>query len=183
MEKLLLVDRRSFTYIGKIYKTGHRQIKLLAIKFGIDISGNVNRKQRKDKKICEYCGKEIKSFGERFCSQECCNEYRKEQKYKYYIEHQDDFANKEINYLWLKPHILDEQKNECAICGCKPFHNGKELHFILDHIDGDATNNTRKNLRLICPNCDSQLDTFKSRNIGKSKRKYKPYRNGKLIDE
>ena len=42
--------------------------------------------------------------------------------------------------------------------------NNKELHFILDHIDGDATNNTRNNLRLICPNCDSQLDTYKSKN-------------------
>jgi len=33
--------------------------------------------------------------------------------------------------------------------------NGKELHFILDHIDGDASNNHKENLRLICPNCDS----------------------------
>lgn len=54
--------------------------------------------------------------------------------------------------------------------------NSKELHFILDHIDGDATNNTRNNLRLICPNCDSQLDIYKSRNIGNSTRKYKPYK-------
>lgn len=32
------------------------------------------------------------------------------------------------------------------------------------HIDGDASNNFRDNLRLVCPNCDSQLDTYKSRN-------------------
>ena len=61
----------------------------------------------------------------------------------------------------------------------EPVWNGKELHFILDHIDGDATNNRRVNLRLICPDCDSQLDTYKVRNIGKSTGKYKPisYRN------
>lgn len=43
-------------------------------------------------------------------------------------------------------------------------HIINELHFILDHIDGDASRNDRDNLRLICPNCDSQLPTYKSRN-------------------
>lgn len=42
--------------------------------------------------------------------------------------------------------------------------NGKPITFILDHVDGHANNNCRENLRLICPNCDSQLDTYKSRN-------------------
>lgn len=60
----------------------------------------------------------------------------------------------------------------CIICG-KQFYpsskmseiwNNKPLVFILDHIDGHANNNTRTNLRLICPNCDSQLDTYKSKN-------------------
>jgi hypothetical protein len=38
------------------------------------------------------------------------------------------------------------------------------LALIVDHVNGDATNNRRENLRLICPNCDSQLPTFKARN-------------------
>ena len=87
-----------------------------------------------------------------------------------------NFKDKEINYQWLKPIILKEQNNVCSICGLSTLWNNKELHFILDHIDGDATNNLRSNLRLICPNCDSQLDTYKARNIGHSTRKYKPYR-------
>ena len=64
----------------------------------------------------------------------------------------------------IRDYINSSQLNRCAICGMPAIWNGKELHFILDHIDGDASNNKRENLRLICPNCDSQLSTYKSRN-------------------
>jgi hypothetical protein len=39
-------------------------------------------------------------------------------------------------------------------------------------IDGDASNNLRSNIRMICPNCDSQTDTFKSKNKNSKRRNY-----------
>jgi protein-arginine kinase activator protein McsA len=36
--------------------------------------------------------------------------------------------------------------------------------FVLDHIDGNWKNHKKENLRLICSNCDSQLDTYKNKN-------------------
>ena len=51
--------------------------------------------------------------------------------------------------------------------------NNKPLVFILDHIDGNADNNYRNNLRLVCPNCDSQLDTYKSKNKNSARAKYR----------
>lgn len=53
--------------------------------------------------------------------------------------------------------------------------NGAELNFVLDHIDGDASNSSRSNLRLVCPNCDSQLPTFKSRNKNSARNKRKEF--------
>lgn len=44
--------------------------------------------------------------------------------------------------------------------------NGLPLRLVLDHIDGNSTDNCRDNLRLVCPNCDSQLPTYKARNKG-----------------
>lgn len=64
----------------------------------------------------------------------------------------------------IRDYIFDSQEGKCAICGIPNEWNGKTLNFILDHIDGNAANNFKDNLRLICPNCDSQLPTYKSRN-------------------
>lgn len=71
--------------------------------------------------------------------------------------------------------ILKDQDQKCSICGMEQFWNGKKIVFVLDHIDGNCKNNNRKNLRMVCPNCDSQLDTFKGKNKGKGRRYNREY--------
>ena len=46
-----------------------------------------------------------------------------------------------------KKYFLEEQDHKCAICGCLDIWQGKQLVFVLDHIDGNADNNNRENLR------------------------------------
>lgn len=58
---------------------------------------------------------------------------------------------------------------ECACCGNGPEWQGKPMPLILDHINGINNDNRIENLRFVCSNCDSQLDTYKSRNIKKKK--------------
>jgi hypothetical protein len=45
--------------------------------------------------------------------------------------------------------------------------NGQALPLILDHINGVSRDNNPDNLRYLCPNCDSQLDTRGGRNKGR----------------
>jgi len=66
----------------------------------------------------------------------------------------------------IKENLIDGTK--CSICGDPPNWKGKPLIFILDHINGDPTDNQIENLRLICPNCNSQLDTH----CGKNRKKH-----------
>lgn len=77
---------------------------------------------------------------------------------------------------YVREYLYNDQNNCCATCGISNSWNDKELIFVLDHIDGDASNNERKNLRLVCPNCDSQLPTFKSKNKNSARTYDKEYR-------
>lgn len=58
---------------------------------------------------------------------------------------------------------------ECNICGIGPVWNEKPMPLILDHINGSNDDNRLENLRFVCSNCDSQLPTYKSRNIKSQK--------------
>ncbi len=56
------------------------------------------------------------------------------------------------------------KKEMCEICGIKDW-NGKPVSFELDHIDGNSHNHKLENIRIICPNCHSQTETYRARNI------------------
>jgi 5-methylcytosine-specific restriction endonuclease McrA len=51
----------------------------------------------------------------------------------------------------------------CSICGIKIWL-GKHITLQMDHINGIRSDNRLENLRLICPNCHSQTDTFGAKN-------------------
>lgn len=122
---------------------------------------------------CFACGTPIKPRrkGSRYCTNRCADRYGD------YIPKSlaefisCSFGTKTIGtqYTHIREYVLASQDGVCAICKCEPTHNGLPLTFILDHIDGNSGNNLPDNIRLVCPNCDSQLPTFKSRNIGKGR--------------
>ncbi|MBP7316103.1 MAG: HNH endonuclease [Chitinophagaceae bacterium] len=66
----------------------------------------------------------------------------------------------------LKNRLIREgiKKNKCENCGISEW-DGKSLQMELHHIDGDRTNHKLKNLRILCPNCHSQTETFRAKNI------------------
>lgn len=59
-------------------------------------------------------------------------------------------------------------KNECSICKNNGEWFGQKLSLQLDHINGINNDNRLENLRLLCPNCHSQTETFS----GKRHKKY-----------
>lgn len=135
---------------------------------------SVCRKSKKTKLlktfICKSCGAENavkKSTTNTFCNNKCQGEYRKR---IWWEDKRPLFENGELkSRSSIKKFVLERDGNSCAICNQPSQHNEKKLTMILDHIDGNASNNMPENFRLLCPNCDSQQETYKARNIGKGR--------------
>ena len=70
------------------------------------------------------------------------------------------FQTYKLKIRLLKSEVL---ANQCSICSVSDW-NGKSLNLELDHIDGNRQNHILSNLRLLCPNCHSQTDTYRAKN-------------------
>ena len=70
----------------------------------------------------------------------------------------------------LKGRLLKEGllENKCSICGLAGMWNGAPMVMIIDHINGVNDDHRLENLRIVCPNCNSQLPTF-SRGQGRNR--------------
>ena len=110
---------------------------------------------------CITCGKlnENKpNCAGKYCNQKCQNGYQHRQRVAKWKSGEKTGKGTIKKYL-------SEQKDGCWVCGIKEW-NGKSIVLELEHVDGNSLNNNEENLSLLCPNCHSQTDTYKGKNIG-----------------
>jgi hypothetical protein len=69
------------------------------------------------------------------------------------------------NLTHLKSRLVKDGllEKRCSICGLVEWL-GKPISLVLDHINGVNNDHRRENLRFLCPNCNSQQETFAGRN-------------------
>jgi hypothetical protein len=117
--------------------------------------------------VCAGCGGAlVRRSQKRFCSIACQRASDRRANVERWLATGDAPYPGQGDRHYIRGYLLEQQARRCAICSAQDHWNGAQLTLVLDHIDGNASNNARDNLRLVCPNCDSQLPTFKARNRG-----------------
>lgn len=65
----------------------------------------------------------------------------------------------------IREYLYKECNYGCTICGFDKVHpTDGRIILQVDHIDGDATNHSPSNVRVLCPNCHAMTPTYGRRN-------------------
>lgn len=130
-------------------------------------------REKKPKKICENCKREMNREKNKFCSNFCSQEGRRKKHEALAV------AGKKSNGQAARRVLIVEQCGRCDICQNHEWQN-ELIPLQLDHIDGHPENWDIKNLRLICPNCHAQTPTFgfKNKGNGRASRRARYARTG-----
>lgn len=120
------------------------------------------------------CGESLGRRSSTFCSRKCFQRFTYEDSLKSWTETGEKKSNRV-----LRRYLTDMRGYKCECCGISEW-NGLKITLEVDHIDGDNTDCSPVNVRLICPNCHSQTDTYKALNKGNGRvGRMKRYRAGK----
>jgi hypothetical protein len=113
-------------------------------------------------KFCLYCSTKLGVHQHKYCS----NNHQRLHQGDLLIAKWKETGIAKVGshqHHYIREYLKQKQNDCCAICGLNSQWKGSPLNFIIDHIDGNSNNSSESNLRLVCPNCDSQLPTYKGK--------------------
>jgi hypothetical protein len=113
---------------------------------------------RKPRRNCLNCGEECARANQWYCNNACQHEYQDKEAYEQWLSG----ASCQFSDARTKKFIARQRGYKCEVCGIHEWQ-GKPIVLEIDHINGAWDENGPENVRLICPNCHSQTDTYKNK--------------------
>lgn len=127
----------------------------------------MNKKERK----CTVCCKVLTTrYKIKYCSNKCQATEKHNKSLKQWrdgIKNGSVGVKTRIISSYLRRYLFEKYNNKCSMCGWgKINETSGKIPLEVDHIDGNAENNSEDNLRLICPNCHALTPHFRNLNKG-----------------
>jgi hypothetical protein len=118
------------------------------------------KSEKCEKKKCIVCNKPLNG-GKMYCSSQCCYTAKTKTTELKIIN------GEKIYHSSIKKYLIKIRGNKCEECGWNKVNpkSGK-CTVQMEHVDGNAENNSLSNLKLLCPNCHSLTPTFGALNRG-----------------
>ena len=164
---------------GKADSNQREKVKKLLDKEGIDwkqwLKDKGNIVKEVNKRYCLKCGKELLSSQDKYCSLKC----RLDKEHEQYIDRwkqglEDGLKGEYQLSNHIRRYLFETRGCKCEICGWNKINSSTNtIPVEIHHKDGNYLNNTEENLQILCPNCHSLTETYKSHNqegrIGRKK--------------
>jgi 5-methylcytosine-specific restriction endonuclease McrA len=120
-------------------------------------------------KICPFCSKEVIKRNNKYCNSICQISHVKK-----IIHEKIENGDTTLYEKTYKNYLISKFGNKCMECGWDKVHPiTNKVPIQLEHIDGDSTNNSIENLKLLCPNCHSLTPTYGALNKGNGRKNRK----------
>ena len=116
------------------------------------------------KSKCKNCNKEISYYSSNrfgvWCSNRCQGDFAIKKRFK----------NGTAWRYYMRNYLLRSRGEKCENCQITHW-NGKKISLHIDHVNGNRKDNRLKNLKILCPNCHSQTETWGIKNISEKGKK------------
>jgi hypothetical protein len=86
----------------------------------------------------------------------------------------------ELGHNQKRKRLFEECNYSCISCGFSKTRDCGSSILEIDHIDGDHTNNTKENLRVLCPNCHALTPNFRNWGRLNKEKTSKRFRKGNI---
>ena len=132
---------------------------------------------------CLICNAPLPKGRIKFCCQEHYNQYKNQQNIQNQLDGNDEGQSGTGIKKFVRKYLLEKANYKCELCGQgkeNPYSHNIPLE--IHHIDGNYKHNTLDNLQVLCPNCHSLTDTYKSMNHD-SVRERGQYKGRKILED